>query len=186
RRTAIEKAGGWQHDTITEDLDLSYRAQMAGYRFIYRADVTTPAELPEELSAFRAQQHRWAKGTVQTARKLLGRITRAVLPLSQRIEACFHMLPHFAYPLMLLLTLLLLPGLLLLPASDVRTMVVIALPLCVGATGSLVLCYATAEYAQGRSVWSAIAKLPLLIAMGAGLAPHLTKAVFAGMTSMAG
>src|SRR5690606_33821181 len=71
RRSAIEAAGGWQHDTITEDLDLSYRAQMAGYRFIYRADVSTPAELPEEMSAFRAQQHRWAKGTVQTARKLL-------------------------------------------------------------------------------------------------------------------
>lgn len=186
RRSAIEIAGGWQHDTITEDLDLSYRAQMAGYRFIYRADVATPAELPEEMSAFRAQQHRWAKGTVQTARKLLGRIMRERLPLSQRIEACFHMLPHFAYPLMLVLTVLLLPALLLLPASDVRTMLLIDLPLCVGATGSLVLFYATAEYVQGRSIWFAIRKIPLLIAIGAGLAPHLTKAVLAGMTSMAG
>lgn len=186
RRTAIEAAGGWQHDTITEDLDLSYRAQMAGFRFIYRADVSTPAELPEEMSAFRAQQHRWAKGTVQTARKLLGQIVSARLPFAQRLEACFHMLPHFAYPLMLLLTVLLLPALLLLPASDMRTMLLIDLPLCVGATGSLVLFYATAEYVQGRSIWSAIAKLPLLIAMGAGLAPHLTKAVFSGLTSMAG
>jgi hypothetical protein len=186
RRAAIEGAGGWQHDTITEDLDLSYRAQMAGYRFIYRADVTTPAELPEDLSAFRAQQHRWAKGTVQTARKLLGRITAAKLPLSHKIEACFHMLPHFAYPLMLLLTLLLLPVLVLLPASDVRTMLLIDLPLCVGATGSLAVFYATAEYSQGRSIWSALVKLPLLIAIGAGLAPHLTKAVYAGMTTMAG
>ena len=186
RRSAIEAAGGWQHDTITEDLDLSYRAQMAGFRFIYRADVATPAELPEDMCAFRAQQHRWAKGTVQTARKLLGRILSARLPLGHRVEACFHMLPHFAYPLMLLLTVLLLPALLLLPASDVRTMLIIDLPLCVGATGSLVLFYATAEYVQGRSIWSAIAKLPLLIAMGAGLAPHLTKAVYSGLTSMAG
>jgi hypothetical protein len=186
RRAAIERAGGWQHDTITEDLDLSYRAQMAGFRFVYRADVTTPAELPEELSAFRAQQHRWAKGTVQTARKLLGRIMSSKLPLQQRIEACFHMLPHFAYPLMLLLTVLLLPALILLPASDVRTMLLIDLPLCVGATGSLVVFYATAERAQGRSIASALCKMPLLIAIGAGLAPHLTKAVLSGLTSMAG
>src|SRR5690606_38297946 len=73
RRAAIDAAGGWQHDTLTEDLDLSYRAQLAGWRFVYRPDVITPAELPEGMSAFRAQQYRWAKGTVQTARKLLGR-----------------------------------------------------------------------------------------------------------------
>src|SRR5690606_20970148 len=186
RKRAIEAAGGWEHDTLTEDLDLSYRAQLAGYRFVYRADITTPAELPEELSAFRAQQHRWAKGTVQTARKLLGRIASAKLPFKQRVEACFHMLPHFASPLMLLLTVLLLPALILLPASDVRTMLLIDLPLCVGATGSLVVFYATAERIQGRSVGSAICKMPLLIAIGAGLAPHLTKAVFSGLTSMAG
>ena len=63
--------GGWQHDTLTEDLDLSYRAQLAGWRFVYRENVVTPAELPEDISAFRAQQFRWAKGTVQTARKLM-------------------------------------------------------------------------------------------------------------------
>jgi len=74
RRAAIDAAGGWEHDTLTEDLDLSYRAQMAGYQFIYRPDVLTPSELPEDVSALRAQQHRWAKGTVQTARKLLPRV----------------------------------------------------------------------------------------------------------------
>jgi cellulose synthase/poly-beta-1,6-N-acetylglucosamine synthase-like glycosyltransferase len=83
RREAIDAAGGWQHDTLTEDLDLSYRAQLAGWRFVYRPDVVTPAELPEEISAFRAQQYRWAKGTVQTARKLLGRVLRADLPLER-------------------------------------------------------------------------------------------------------
>jgi cellulose synthase/poly-beta-1,6-N-acetylglucosamine synthase-like glycosyltransferase len=81
RRAAIDDAGGWQHDTLTEDLDLSYRAQLAGWQFVYRADVVTPAELPEGMSAFRAQQFRWAKGTVQTARKLLGTVLRSELPL---------------------------------------------------------------------------------------------------------
>ncbi len=77
RREAIGDAGGWQHDTLTEDLDLSYRAQTAGWRFVYREDHVTPAELPEEMEAFRAQQFRWAKGTVQTARKLLSKVWSA-------------------------------------------------------------------------------------------------------------
>lgn len=186
RRKAIDAAGGWEHDTLTEDLDLSYRAQLAGFRFVYRPDVVTPAELPEDMSAFRAQQFRWAKGTVQTARKLLGRVLAAPLTLGQRVEACFHLLPHFAYPLMLLLSVLLLPALILMPATDVRTMLLVDLPLCIGATGSLATFYAHAEYAQGRSVGSAIRRLPALIALGAGLAPHLTRALWQGLTSMAG
>lgn len=186
RATAIADAGGWQHDTLTEDLDLSYRAQLRGWRFIYREDVVTPAELPAEMSAFRAQQYRWAKGTVQTARKLLGRVLSAPLTLSQRIEASFHMLPHFAYPLTLLLSILLLPALIVLPVTDGRTMLVIDLPLCMGATGSLVTFYSMAETAQGRTVWQALKRLPALIALGAGLSPHLTRAVADGMGTMAG
>jgi len=186
RRAAIDAAGGWEHDTLTEDLDLSYRAQLAGYRFIYRGDVLTPAELPEDMSAFRAQQYRWAKGTVQTARKLLRRVVKSELSFAQRVEACFHMLPHLAYPMMVLLTLLLLPALLLMPASDVRTMLLIDLPLCIGATGSLATFYTMAEVAQGRPAWGAIKRLPALIALGAGLAPHLSGAVFDGVRSMAG
>jgi hypothetical protein len=186
RKRAIEAAGGWQHDTLTEDLDLSYRAQLAGYRFIYRADVTTPAELPEEMSAFRAQQYRWAKGTVQTARKLLFRVLRSPLGFRHRLEAAFHLLPHFAYPATVLLTLVLLPALLLLPATGVRTLFLIDLPLCLGATGSLGAFYAVAERAQGRSAWQAIKQLPAVIALGAGLAPHLTRAVWDGWRHMAG
>jgi hypothetical protein len=186
RRKAIASAGGWQHDTLTEDLDLSYRAQLAGWRFIYRPDVLTPAELPEDMSAFRAQQFRWAKGTVQTARKLLRRVLTAPLTVGQRVEACFHLLPHFAYPLMMLLSVLLLPALILMPATDVRTMLLIDLPLCIGATGSLATFYAMAERAQGGSVASAIRRLPALIALGAGLAPHLTRAVVEGFSQMSG
>jgi cellulose synthase/poly-beta-1,6-N-acetylglucosamine synthase-like glycosyltransferase len=187
RREAIEAAGGWQHDTLTEDLDLSYRAQLKGWKFIYRPDVVTPAELPEDMSALRAQQFRWAKGTVQTARKLLPRILRRTdLGVKQRIEAVFHMLPHFAYPLMLLLSVLLLPALLLMPATDTRTMLIVDLPLCLGATGSLVTFYAMAERAQKRSVWHAVMNMPSLIALGAGLSPYLTQAVIEGLKTMAG
>jgi cellulose synthase/poly-beta-1,6-N-acetylglucosamine synthase-like glycosyltransferase len=186
RRQAIDTAGGWQHDTLTEDLDLSYRAQLAGWRFVYRADVITPSELPEDMSALRAQQYRWAKGTVQTARKLLPVIIKADIGRRRRIEAMFHMTPHFAYPLMMLLSILLLPALWLMPATDLRTMLVIDLPLCIGATGSLITFYAAAERAQGRGVWGAVKRMPALIALGAGLSPHLSKAVFEGMRAMAG
>ena len=186
RKEAIDGSGGWQHDTLTEDLDLSYRAQMAGWKFVYREDVVTPAELPEDVSALRAQQFRWAKGTVQTARKLMGRVMRADLTLSQRLEAFFHMTPHFAYPLMVLLSVLLLPALILMPATDPTTMLLIDLPLCIGTTGSLAAFYSMAEAAQGRRRIDAIKTLPALLALGAGLAPHLTKAVVDGLRSMAG
>lgn len=188
RAKAIESAGGWQHDTLTEDLDLSYRAQMAGWKFVYRENVVTPAELPEDISAFRAQQYRWAKGTVQTARKLLGRVIspETNLTLGQRVEALFHLTPHFAYPLMVILSVLLLPALILMPATDASTMLLIDLPLCIGTTGSLLMFYAMAEAAQGRGRLGALKQLPALLALGAGLAPHLTRAVIDGLQSMAG
>jgi cellulose synthase/poly-beta-1,6-N-acetylglucosamine synthase-like glycosyltransferase len=186
RKRAIAEAGGWQHDTLTEDLDLSYRAQLAGWRFVYREDVVSPAELPEDVSAFRAQQYRWAKGTVQTARKLLGRVLTAPLTLGQRLEAFFHLTPHFAYPLMVVLSVLLLPALVFMPATDPRMMLLVDLPLVIGTTGSLATFYALAERAQGRSRLGALARLPMLIALGAGLAPHLTRAVFEGFARRAG
>lgn len=186
RKEAIASAGGWQHDTLTEDLDLSYRAQLAGWKFVYRENVVSPAELPEDVSAFRAQQFRWAKGTVQTARKLMRRVMKAELTLMQRVEAFFHMTPHFAYPLMVILSVLLLPALVLMPATNPVTMLMIDLPLCVGTTGSLLAFYAMAEAAQGRNRMNAVRTLPALLALGVGLAPHLTKAVLEGLRSMAG
>jgi cellulose synthase/poly-beta-1,6-N-acetylglucosamine synthase-like glycosyltransferase len=186
RKEAIASAGGWQHDTLTEDLDLSYRAQLAGWKFVYRENVVTPAELPEDISAFRAQQFRWAKGTVQTARKLLARVARAPLTPMQRVEAFFHLTPHFAYPLMVILSVLLLPALVLMPATDPKTMLMIDLPLVIGTTGSLAGFYAMAELAQGRRTLDALKQLPALLALGAGLAPHLTRAVWEGLHSMSG
>ena len=100
RRTAIDDAGGWQHDTLTEDLDLSYRAQLRGWRFVFVPDVIAPAEVPVEMNAFKSQQHRWAKGSIQTCRKLLPRILQSDLPLGVKAEAFFHLTANFNYPLM--------------------------------------------------------------------------------------
>ncbi len=186
RRAAIHAAGGWQHDTLTEDLDLSYRAQLAGWKFIYREDVVSPSELPEEISALRAQQYRWGKGTVQTARKLLRRVLSSDISVAQKVEAVFHMTPHFAYPLLVLLSVLILPALVLMPVTSTTMMVIVDLPLCMATTGSLAAFYMLAESAQGRKPLGALVRLPMLIAMGTGLAPHLSVAVWEGFNSMAG
>ncbi len=186
RRQAIDDAGGWQHDTITEDLDLSYRAQLRGWKFVYRADVLTPSELPEDMSAFRAQQFRWAKGTVQTARKTLGRVFASDLSPAQKLEALFHLTPHFAYPLIVALTVLLLPTVTFMPASSLEDMLLVDFPITLATTGSLALFYGLANLAQGRSLLAALVRLPVLVALNAGLAPNQSRAVWSGMRGMAG
>lgn len=110
RRTAIESAGGWSSSTLTEDLDLSYRAQLAGWKFVFLNDVEVPSELPETLTAFHGQQHRWAKGSIQTARKLLPAILSAPITPARKLEAAIHLLNNLAYLLLLLLSLLLVPA----------------------------------------------------------------------------
>lgn len=120
RREAIEQSGGWSTDTLTEDLDLSYRAQLKGWRFVYLPEVVVMAELPATLAAFRQQQARWAQGTVATARKLLGGIWRAELPLANRIEATLHLTCHSIYPATLLVALLALPAILLRRAAHLE------------------------------------------------------------------
>lgn len=112
RRACIAEAGGWQHDTLTEDLDLSYRAQLRGWKIQYLPHVTSPAELPAHISAFKSQQFRWAKGSVQTARKLLPALWRSSQPLVVKVEGTLHLTHYFVHPLMLLNLLLVLPLLL--------------------------------------------------------------------------
>ena len=110
RREAISDAGGWQHDTLTEDLDLSYRAQLRGWKFVFVPGLIAPAEVPVEMNAFKSQQHRWAKGSIQTCRKLLPRILRSKhLPIQVKTEAFFHLTNTIVYPLMVVLTLLMYP-----------------------------------------------------------------------------
>jgi len=110
RRAAITDAGGWQHDTLTEDLDLSYRAQLRGWRFVFLPDLVAPAEVPVEMNSFKSQQHRWAKGSIQTCRKLLPRILRSNVPLPVKAEAFFHLTANFNYPLMCVLSVLMAPA----------------------------------------------------------------------------
>lgn len=186
RKCAIESAGGWQHDTLTEDLDLSYRAQLVGWKFVYREDIVTPAELPEDVSAFRAQQFRWALGTVQTSRKLLRRIIRSDLSVGARAEAFFHLTPHFAYPLTLLLSVILLPLVIMMPGTNSALVVALDVPLFLGTTGSLTAFYAAAERAQGRRRRDALLVVPALIGVGVGLTPLITGALIRGYRQMAG
>jgi len=110
RRSCIEAAGGWQADTLTEDLDLSYRAQLCGWRFLFLADTVTPAELPVDMTAFRTQQHRWTKGSIQTCLKLLPRVWQSPLPLKIKLEATIHLTSNFSYLLLALLCVLLSPA----------------------------------------------------------------------------
>src|SRR5439155_466580 len=110
RKSCIEEAGGWQHDTLTEDLDLSYRAQLAGWKFIFLPDVVTPAELPVDMNGFKSQQHRWTKGSIQTCKKLLPTIWRSKLPFPIKLEATGHLMSNFAYLLLACLCVLLHPS----------------------------------------------------------------------------
>src|SRR5438552_10617069 len=137
RRDAIRDAGGWQHDTLTEDLDLSYRAQMRGWRFVFLQDVVSPAEIPVEMNAFKSQQHRWAKGSVQTCKKLLPKILASDLPLSIKVESTFHLTANFAYPLMIVLSILMFPAMVIRYNMGWYEMMVVDVPLFIGATLSV-------------------------------------------------
>jgi len=101
RAAAIHEAGGWHHDTLTEDLDLSYRAHLRGWRGVYLPDVVVPGELPPQLSGFRRQQHRWARGSLECARKLLGSVWRSPVPTATKLQASFHLLAYGVHLLLL-------------------------------------------------------------------------------------
>ena len=109
RKKCIEDAGNWQADTLTEDLDLSYRAQMKGWKFIYLNDVVTPSELPAEINALKGQQYRWTKGAVETARKILPQLWKSNLSLRIKVHSTFHLTNNFVYPFILILAVLNLP-----------------------------------------------------------------------------
>ncbi len=178
RRTAIGDAGGWQHDTLTEDLDLSYRAQLRGWKFVFLPDVIAPAEVPVEMNSFKSQQHRWAKGSIQTCRKLLPRILQSNLPLVVKAEAFFHLTANFNYPLMCVLSVLMAPSMVIRYNMGWYEMLLIDVPLFVAATASVANFYMVSQR-ELHTDWITRAKyLPFLMSIGIGLAVNNTRAVF--------
>ena len=180
RRTCIEEAGGWQHDTLTEDLDLSYRAQLAGWRFVFLPDVVTPAELPVDMNGFKSQQHRWTKGSIQTCKKLLPRIWHSRLPLPIKIEATGHLTSNFAYLLLACLCVLLHPstgG----PQGWLRTLL-IDIPIFLTASVSVAVFYICAQRELHPRGWlKEMLLLPCLLALGVGLSLNNARAVVEAM-----
>src|SRR5687767_894188 len=178
RRTAIADAGGWQHDTLTEDLDLSYRAQMRGWQFIFLPGLIAPAEVPVEMNAFKSQQHRWAKGSIQTCRKVLPRILRSNLPLRVKAEAFFHLTANFNYLLMCVLSVLMAPSMVIRFNMGWYEMLLIDVPLFLAATASVANFYMVCQRELYPRTWTARLKyLPFLMSIGIGLTVNNTRAV---------
>lgn len=178
RKECIESSGGWQHDTLTEDLDLSYRAQLAGWKLVYLNDTTANAELPVDMNAFKSQQHRWAKGGVQTALKILPQLLRRKdLPFSIKSEAFFHLFGNVSYLLLLVLFLLMFPMGLLWSNSTWDSGIVINIFAIAAGTFSFVLFYIlTVREVHGRGWLGYLTYVPLAISIGAGMAVNNSKA----------
>jgi cellulose synthase/poly-beta-1,6-N-acetylglucosamine synthase-like glycosyltransferase len=166
RRSCIEDAGGWQHDTLTEDLDLSYRAQMRGWRFVFAPDTVAPAELPVEMGAFKVQQHRWAEGSVQTALKLLPRLLQSPLPKRVKIESVFHLTANVGYVLMVALALLIGPAVWFRRGIDARELAVVDLPLIATSLVSIAVFYLASPAGSLRHLARCGAIHPVLMAVG--------------------
>jgi len=186
RRDAIVDAGGWQHDTLTEDLDLSYRAQLRGWRFVFVSEVIAPAEVPVEMNAFKSQQHRWAKGSIQTCRKLLPRILAAPLPLAVKAEAFFHLTANFNYPLMVVLSVLMFPSMVIRYNMGWYEMLLIDVPLFFAATFSVCNFYMVCQREIHKDWRARIKYLPFLMSIGIGLSINNTRAVFEGLFNTQG
>jgi cellulose synthase/poly-beta-1,6-N-acetylglucosamine synthase-like glycosyltransferase len=178
RRQAIEDAGGWQHDTLTEDTDLSYRAQLKGWKFVYLQDVECPAELPVEMTAFKTQQARWAKGLIQTAKKVLPRVLRSDQPFHVKLEAWYHLTSNLSYPLMIVLAVLLLPAMIIRFYQGWFQMLYIDMPLFIASSFSISSFYLVSQRELFPKQWPrALLYIPFLMALGIGLTITNTRAV---------
>jgi cellulose synthase/poly-beta-1,6-N-acetylglucosamine synthase-like glycosyltransferase len=179
RVSMIEDAGGWQHDTLTEDSDLSYRAQLKGWRFVYVPEVECPSELPVDTHGFQVQQFRWAKGLMQVAIKLLRRILKASVPWRVKTEAFCHLTPNISYPLMIVVSALMLPVMIVRFYIGWVEMVFIDLPLVIASFWSISAFYIIAQRELYPNNWRrAIFFLPALMSAGVALTLSNTKAVW--------
>jgi cellulose synthase/poly-beta-1,6-N-acetylglucosamine synthase-like glycosyltransferase len=177
RRATIEDAGGWQHDTLTEDLDLSYRSQINGWQFVFLPDVLAPAEVPVEMNSFKSQQHRWAKGSIQTARKLLPRIWNSKLPLATKAESFFHLTNNLAYLLMVVLCLIMPVSIAIRYKLQVPWLMWLDLPAFLLSTLSIGYFYYVCQREAGVSRFDALKYLPVVLSVGIGMCINNTKAV---------
>jgi cellulose synthase/poly-beta-1,6-N-acetylglucosamine synthase-like glycosyltransferase len=178
RRIAIEDAGGWQHDTLTEDTDLSYRAQLRGWHFTYLPEIDCPSELPVEMNAFKSQQARWAKGLMQTAKKILPRVLRSDVPAAVKAEAVFHLTANISYPLMVFMSIILLPAMIVRFYQGWVQVLIIDLPLFLASTCSISSFYVAAERALYPKTWKrTFLYLPFVMAVGIGLSVRNAMAV---------
>ncbi len=177
RKRTIEDAGGWQADTLTEDLDLSYRAQLRGWKLEFAPRVVCPAELPVTINAFKTQQHRWAKGSIQTAKKTLAKLFRAKIPLLTKIQGFMHLTHYMVHPLMLLVVVTSIPMLL-----TKWFFLSIAYPLLVFTLFCLATFGPSSMYLFSQRIlypdWKkSIKYLPFLICLGTGISVNNTKAI---------
>jgi cellulose synthase/poly-beta-1,6-N-acetylglucosamine synthase-like glycosyltransferase len=178
RRQAIDEAGGWQHDTLTEDTDLSYRAQLKGWKFKYLQDVECPAELPIEMTAFKTQQARWAKGLIQVGMKILPTVMRSDAPKHHKLEAWYHLTANLSYPLMIVLSVLLMPAMIIRSWQGPLQMFLIDLPLFMASTMSVSTFYLVSQKElHPKTWWKTFLYVPFLMALGVGLTITNTKAV---------
>jgi cellulose synthase/poly-beta-1,6-N-acetylglucosamine synthase-like glycosyltransferase len=183
RRAAIEDAGGWQHDTLTEDTDLSYRAQLRGWKFYYLPQIECPSELPVEMNGFKAQQARWAKGLVQTARKILPKVLSADVPGAVKIEAVFHLTAGISYPLMIFLATMLLPAMIVRFYQGWFQMLLIDLPLFLASSCSISGFYLASQRVLYPKGWTrTLLYLPFIMAVGIGLSVRNAKAVLEALS----
>lgn len=184
RRRAILDAGGWEGDTLTEDLDLSYRTQLRGWRFVFLPDVEVPSELPVDIFGFKNQQHRWAKGSIQVGKKLLPRLWKSKAPLMVKLEATFHLSANLSYPLLVLLSVMM-PFAVMMRARSITSAGSFAIEAAVFGltTVSVFLFYAVAQR-ELRSNWKVrVRDLPFILAIGVGMCINNALAV---MEALAG
>jgi cellulose synthase/poly-beta-1,6-N-acetylglucosamine synthase-like glycosyltransferase len=178
RREMITDAGGWQHDTLTEDSDLSYRAQLKGWKFVYIPGVECPSELPVEMNGFQVQQSRWSKGLTQVAIKLLPSILKADLPRRVKMEAFFHLTPNISYPMMIVVSALMLPVMIIRFYMGWMQMLFIDMPLIIASFWSITAFYMLAHRELYPHSWKrGIFFVPVLMAAGVALTISNTRAV---------
>jgi len=178
RVQAITDGGGWQHDTLTEDTDLSYRSQLAGWKFKYLPEVECPSELPIEMTAFKTQQARWAKGLIQTSIKVLPVIFKSHVPMRIKKEAVYHLTANLSYPLMIIMTVLLIPAMIVRSYQGWFQMLLIDFPIFAASTFSIAVFYLASQRVLFPKTWKkSFFYLPFIMALGIGLTVTNSKAV---------